>query len=140
MTDLKLLDGKAADIMKAAAALSAEDRAALLTAEQGGKNRSTVIAALQPISEEEGQADEAAAALSSATVISADAQEGFEASGAPQVELEGVNLDHPAVDANPRANTTETQNRIDFNDPSKSGVDVVSEQLGMAKPDDAAAE
>ena len=130
MTDLKLLDGNADDIVKAAATLSAEDRAALLAAEQDGKKRKSVIAALEP--------KEDTAAEDGGTVISADAEAGFEASGAPQVELEGVNLDHPAVDANPRANTTETQNRIDFNDPSKSGVEVVSEQLGMTKPGDAA--
>jgi hypothetical protein len=42
-------------------------------------------------------------------------------------------MSHPAVDADPRAGTTELQNRIDFNDPNKAGVDVVTEAL--ASPD-----
>lgn len=41
----------------------------------------------------------------------------FEASGAPAVELHGDH-EHPALDADPRANTSDEQNRIDFNDPS----------------------
>jgi hypothetical protein len=61
-------------------------------------------------------------------------------SGAPVQIVPDVDLEHPAVDANPRANTTEAQNKIDFNDPGKSGVDVVSEQLGMTKPDDVKAD
>jgi len=33
------------------------------------------------------------------------------------------------VDNNPRSNTTVDQNRIDFNDPTREGVDVVTERL-----------
>ena len=55
----------------------------------------------------------------------------FEASGAviePAI-VDGVDMSHPAVDANPRANTTAAQNRIDFNDPAKPGSEAVAEQL-----------
>lgn len=56
-------------------------------------------------------------------------------SGAPQQVVPDVDMSHPAVDDNPRAGTTVDQNRIDFNDPTKPGADVVAEQLGMKKPD-----
>lgn len=55
----------------------------------------------------------------------------FEASGAPDQVVSDVDPRHPAVDANPRANTTDVQNRIDFNDPTRRDADVVAEQLGM---------
>ena len=54
---------------------------------------------------------------------------GFDPSGAPQQTVPDVDLDHPAVDNNPRSNTTVDQNRIDFNDPTREGVDVVTERL-----------
>ena len=41
----------------------------------------------------------------------------FEASGAPAVDVD-ANTSHPALDADPRANTSAEQNRIDFNDPA----------------------
>lgn len=53
----------------------------------------------------------------------------IDTSGAPQQVVPDVDLDHPAVDADPRSNTSAEQNRIDFNDPSREGVDVVTEQL-----------
>ena len=65
------------------------------------------------------------------------AAETIDTSGAPQQIVPDVDLNHPAVDNDPRANTNEKQNRIDFNDPTAEGVDVVSEELGMTKPDDA---
>ena len=55
----------------------------------------------------------------------------FEASGAPDQVVSDVDPQHPAVDANPRQNTTNEQNRIDFNDPTRRDADVVAEQLGM---------
>jgi len=50
-------------------------------------------------------------------------------SGAPQQIVPDVDLDHPAVDNDPRAGTTDVMNRIDFNDPAKSGQEVVEDQL-----------
>ncbi len=61
----------------------------------------------------------------------------FSTSGAP-VQLSGeIDGDHPAVDNDPRAGTTEMQNRIDFNDPTKEGVEVVATELGMKTVADA---
>jgi hypothetical protein len=60
----------------------------------------------------------------------------FNPSGAPQQIVPDVDPAHPAVDNDPRANTTAEQNRIDFNDPTKSGSEVVAEQLGMSAPED----
>lgn len=125
MTDLKLLDGTVEEVIAGLDGLSDADRTALLAAEREGKKRKGVIAALDPEDGSEGNG--------------AGEANGFEASGAPAQVVEGVDPSHPAVDADPRANTTETQNRIDFNDPNINGVDVVSEQLGMTKPSDAQA-
>ncbi len=52
----------------------------------------------------------------------------FGASGAPRVELH-VDTSHPALDADPRSNTTAKQNQIDLNDPTKSGSEAVTEAL-----------
>lgn len=40
-----------------------------------------------------------------------------------------IDVDHPAVDNNPRAGTTVAQNRIDFNDPTQKDRDAVAERL-----------
>jgi hypothetical protein len=50
-------------------------------------------------------------------------------SGAPHQIVPDVDLDHPAVDADPRANTTADQNRIDFNDPGLEGHEAVERNL-----------
>ena len=50
-------------------------------------------------------------------------------SGAPVQVVPDVDMSHPAVDANPRKGTTVEQNRIDFNDPAKSGSEAVAELL-----------
>lgn len=50
-------------------------------------------------------------------------------SGAPQQVVPDVDMSHPAVDDNPRANTTVDQNRIDFNDPTLSGAEAVEQNL-----------
>ena len=52
----------------------------------------------------------------------------FEQSGAPVQETD-IDAKHPAVDNNPRENTTADMNRIDFNDPAKSGAEAVAENL-----------
>jgi hypothetical protein len=57
----------------------------------------------------------------------------FDPSGAPIQTVADVDPSHPAVDDNPRANTTELQNRIDFNDPTKDGAEVVAEKLKQDK-------
>lgn len=82
------------------------------------KTATTKKAAAKPATATKGIADPAPATT-------------FEASGAviePAI-VDGVDLTHPAVDANPRANTTAEQNRIDFNDPTKDGAEAVAEQL-----------
>lgn len=53
----------------------------------------------------------------------------IDTSGAPQQIVPDVDLDHPAVDNDPRANTTANQNRIDFNDPSLDGAEAVARNL-----------
>lgn len=50
-------------------------------------------------------------------------------SGAPVQIVPDVDMEHPAVDANPRSNTTENQNRIDFNDPTLTGAEAVEKNL-----------
>ena len=53
----------------------------------------------------------------------------FEPSGAPDQVVPDVDPSHPAVDNDPRANTTAEKNRIDFNDPSLSGAEAVEKNL-----------
>lgn len=141
---LKLLDGTVEEITKGVAALTPAERAALLNAEQEGKKRKGVIALLKRA---EGATDTAATPADTATVSTgADADNAtadiarateFTPSGAPIQSVPDVDPSHPALDADPRANTTADQNRIDFNDPGRPGVDVVSEQLGMTTAADA---
>jgi hypothetical protein len=57
----------------------------------------------------------------------------FDPSGAPVQTVADVDPEDPAVDANPRENTTEDQNRIDFNDPALSGSDAVENNLKQGK-------
>lgn len=59
--------------------------------------------------------------------------ETIDTSGAPQQIVDDVDMSHPAVDADPRAGTTEDMNRIDFNDPTLSGPDAVAKMLGSNK-------
>ena len=62
-----------------------------------------------------------AANLPAATAVST--------SGAPVQVVPDVDLSHPAVDDNPRARTSVTQNAIDFNDPTVPGHQAVAEAL-----------
>lgn len=55
--------------------------------------------------------------------------ETFDPSGAPVQIVSDVDPFHPAVDNDPRANTTAEQNRIDFNDPTISGAEAVQRNL-----------
>lgn len=58
----------------------------------------------------------------------------IDTSGAPQQIVPDVDMSSPAVDADPRANTTAEQNRIDFNDPTIDGREAVEKNLaGQAK-------
>jgi len=52
----------------------------------------------------------------------------FSPSGAPH-QTAGIDIEHPAVDNDPRKDTTLDQNRIDFNDPSLSEEEAVVENL-----------
>lgn len=53
----------------------------------------------------------------------------FDPSGAPLQTVADVDASHPAVDADPRANTDADQNRIDFNDPRLSDAEAVAQNL-----------
>lgn len=64
----------------------------------------------------------------------------IDTAGAPQQIVPDVDMNHPAVDNDPRAGTTAEQNRIDFNDPTISGADQVATNLGMKTEDEARAE
>jgi hypothetical protein len=52
----------------------------------------------------------------------------FSPSGAPN-QTAGIDVDHPAVDNDPRKDTTADQNRIDFNDPDLSEEEAVEANL-----------
>jgi len=54
---------------------------------------------------------------------------GIAPSGAPEQVVPDVDLDHPAVDNDPRAGTSVDQNRIDFNDPTLSQSEAVEKNL-----------
>ncbi len=69
----------------------------------------------------------APASKSAGNVSSASASQ-FEASGAP-AQTAGIPAGHAALDTDPRADTSADQNRIDFNDPNKSGSEAVAENL-----------
>lgn len=87
-----------------------------------------------PVDENTGSADVSTAAVEQANADApADlpAAAEFAPSGAPVQVVPDVEPSHPAVDANPRANTTEAQNRIDFNDPTISGQEAVERNLGL---------
>lgn len=62
----------------------------------------------------------------------------FLPSGAVLQSVHQVDRSHPAVDANPRANTTANMNRIDFNHPTKTGAELAADQLEASKPTTAA--
>lgn len=56
----------------------------------------------------------------------------IDTSGAPQQIVPDVDMGHPAVDSDPRANTTANQNRIDFNDPTLEGHEAVEKNLAKS--------
>ena len=54
---------------------------------------------------------------------------GFDPSGAPRQVVSDVDPSHPAVDHDPRADTSIAQNKIDFNDPTLSTEEAVQKNL-----------
>ncbi len=52
----------------------------------------------------------------------------FSPSGAPN-QTSDIPVDHPAVDNDPRKDTSALQNRADYNDPSLSSAEAVAENL-----------
>lgn len=81
--------------------------------------------------------DKSSTAAKTANKTAADngvpAAEMFDPAGAPVQIVPDVDPSHPAVDADPRANTTAEQNRIDFNDPTISGAEAVERSLRSAQ-------
>lgn len=138
----KLLEGGVDDVKAGLSGVSHDDLLKLKAAEEAGKNRKGVFdligAAL-----DEADAKRAGGFTQNAPMTTASIAADFDnsgpanippattidTSGAPQQIVGDVDLHHPAVDNNPRAGTTENMNRIDFNDPSRPGHEVVAEQL-----------
>lgn len=83
-----------------------------------GKAVAAKTVAKKPAAKSDGSA---AAAIPAATE--------FAPSGAPVQSVPDVDPSHVAVDADPRKGTSETQNRIDFNDPTLSGEEAVVKNL-----------
>ncbi|MBM3926959.1 MAG: hypothetical protein FJ335_00645 [Sphingomonadales bacterium] len=142
MNDLtKLLDGSIDDVKAGLAGKSHDDLLKLKAAEQDGKTRKGVLDALEAALTEADKARAGGTVAGAATHASVAADfdgsgpaniapaDTIDTSGAAQQIVPDVDMSHPAVDADPRAGTTETQNRIDFNDPRKSGAEVVEEAL-----------
>lgn len=55
----------------------------------------------------------------------------FTPAGAPNQVTE-IDVDHPAVDDDLRKNTTVDMNRIDFNDPVKTGAEIAADMAAAA--------
>lgn len=140
MGDLtKVLDGTVDEVKGALAGMSHVDLLALRKEEAARENRKGVLTAVDAALEATPNEATLPVGVSQATSDADNgvaAAETIDTSGAPQQIVPDVDLTHPAVDADPRANTTADQNRIDFNDPTKEGVDVVCDELGMTKPED----
>lgn len=150
MTDItKLTTGSVDDLKNALASLSHDDLLRLKAAEEAGQKRSTAIKAIDAAiaaadaTRAGGRVtaeprDEAlhpaaiAADLNPSEPAGIAPAKTIDTSGAPQQIVPGVDMAHPAVDADPRANTTELQNRIDFNDPARNGREVVEEALAKS--------
>ena len=64
----------------------------------------------------------------SGTTSGIPAATSFSTSGAPH-QTTSIDVDHPAVDNNPRAGTTAEQTRIDCNNPKLSGAEAVEQNL-----------
>jgi hypothetical protein len=131
MGDLtKILAGNVDEVKTALADKSHVDLHALRKEEEAGKNRAGVLsaidAALAALANNGSEGGVEHAALERADIPAAET---IDTSGAPQQIVPDVDLDHPAVDNDPRAGTSADQNRIDFNDPSLDGREVVEKSL-----------
>jgi hypothetical protein len=144
MDDLnKLLAGSVDEVKAGLPGKSHDDLLKLKAAEQAGEKRTGVFTALDAAIEASdaqrasGTVQMQRAATRSTVAADLDGSDqanippaaAIDTSGAPQQIVPDVDLEHPAVDSNPRAGTTETQNRIDFNDPTISGSEAVSQAL-----------
>ncbi len=157
MFDAKLLDGNVDEVKAALKGLDAAALGDLLASEQAGKNRKGVIDAIEEAqtvapnpsgrstayTSTTDRGDGAAATrvdnVAPAVIGTASALDtsgpaniapvsAFSTSGAP-AQTVGIEPEHPAVDNNPRANSTIDMNRIDFNDPVREGSEIVAENL-----------
>lgn len=141
MKDLtKLLEGSANDVKAGLRGMSHDNLLKLKSAEQNGSKREDVLHAI------ESALRDADTVRTGGTVVMATGTIGmsssldtsapadlaaasdFSTSGAPR-QVTDIDVAHPAVDNDPRANTTETMNRIDFNDPGKTGREAVEAAL-----------
>ena len=141
MKDLiKLLEGSANEVKAGLHGVSHDNLLKLKSAEQNGSKREDVLHAI------ESALRDADTVRTGGTVVMATGTIGmsssldtsapadlaaasdFSTSGAPR-QVTDIDVDHPAVDNDPRANTTETMNRIDFNDPGKTGREAVEAAL-----------
>ena len=140
-----LLDGTADDVKTRLAGLSHDDLLKVRDAELAGKKRADVTAVIEAAlsnadaSRSGGRVATAAVHQTTAADLDgsgpadiADATT-FSTSGAAVQIVDDVDPSHPAVDANPRAGTSQLSNRIDFNDPAESGSDAVTRMLGGTK-------
>jgi len=75
-----------------------------------------------------------ASALDTSGAANVAAANEFSPSGAPR-QVTDIDVDHPAVDANPREGTTTNQNKIDFNDPTLTGQEAVEKNLKAQSED-----
>lgn len=145
MGDLtKILDGTVDEVKAAIGSLSHVDLQELRKQEDAGKKRVGVLSAIDDAldsgsEDERGDAEEEPAPALTGYADDNDIPPAtdIDTSGAPQQIVPDVDLSHPAVDNDPRAHTGGDQNRIDFNDPSLDGREVVSRALGMKTEADA---
>ena len=162
MDDLiKLLDGSIDAVKTGVAGKSHDDLLKLKAGEQAGQNRKGVLTVLdaaieaanvqraggvvqmEPVDAARATLDDTHRPAATHSTIAADFDSSpraeiapatdIDTSGAPQQIVPSVDLDHPAVDNDPRANTTERMNRIDFNDPVKPGHEVVAEAINSQR-------
>ena len=142
----KLLDGSIDNVKAGLSGLSHDDLLRLKAAEEAGKNRKGVLdliaAALNDADAKRASgfvqnAPMTSGSVAADTVTTAPANippaTTIDTSGAPQQIVGDVDMSHPAVDADPRAGTTDDMNRIDFNDPNLSGPDAVAKMLDANK-------
>ena len=96
-----------------------------VTKKTGAGSAATAAKAAAPKGKTGGDAGKAAG-TAAANIAPATS---FAPSGAPEQVVGDVDASHPAIDADPRANTSVDQNRIDFNDPTLSGAEAVEKSL-----------